>query len=192
MNGESAGAGRRQFFREALEGMVRPLAAYLEDKVDVPPVRAFLRPPGAIEEGRFLDTCYRCGTCVEVCPAHAITLRQVPGHAAHGTPGIDADVAACVVCDGLQCTQNCPSGALQPLKRAYEIHMGLAVVSPARCVRTGGDVCILCVEKCPIGPAAIRFVGDGPPNVAASGCVGCGMCQLHCPTQPKAVVVKAD
>jgi len=190
MSGEPIGPDRRQFFREALRGVVRPLAEYLEGKVELPANRSFLRPPGAIEEGEFLDTCYRCGTCVETCPADAIKLRQVAGEAADGTPWIDADIGACAICDGLKCAHACPSGALQPLKHAYEIHMGLAVVSAGHCVRSKGEACTMCVDNCPIGTAAIRIVDRWAPKVSAGACVGCGMCQLHCPTQPKAVVVE--
>jgi ferredoxin len=183
--------GRRRFFRDALDGLVKPLAAYLEGRLDVPAGRPFLRPPGAIEEAKFLDTCYRCGSCAGVCPVHAITLRQLaPAHPANSTPGIDPDVAACAVCEGIQCTQACPSGALRVLKGAYEIDMGLAVVAPVPCVRSRGESCTLCVDKCPIGAAAIRFHDEGPPRVSESGCVGCGMCQLFCPTHPKAIVVE--
>lgn len=182
---------RRDFFRDALAGIVRPLAAYLEDRFDLGGDRPFLRPPGAIEEKAFLDTCYRCGACVDVCPADAIQLRQGPGRPWNGTPGIDPDVAACVVCEGLQCTHACPSGALQPLKLPNEIRIGLAVVTAQRCVRSKDEDCTLCVDKCPIGPAAIHFADAGPPRVSPDACVGCGVCQLYCPTQPKAIIVEA-
>ena len=39
-------------------------------------------------------------------------------------------------------------------------------------------------------PQAIRFVGDEPPEVLSPGCVGCGVCQLYCPTEPKAITVR--
>ena len=181
---------RREFFRDALAGIVRPLAAYLEDKIDLGEVRPFLRPPGAVEEREFLDTCYRCGACVETCPVDAIKLRQAPGRPWNGTPGIDADVAACVVCDGIKCTLGCPSGALQPINYTKDIRMGLALVAAEHCVRSQGESCTLCVDKCPIGPAAIHFADDGPPRVTPAGCVGCGVCQLYCPTLPKAIVVQ--
>ena len=189
MTGPAGGPPRRQFFRAALESVLRPLAEYFEAQSAGPPKRPFLRAPGAIEESKFLDTCYRCGSCINVCPVHAIAFRQMPGHPAHGTPGIDADLAACAVCTGLQCTQHCPSGALRPLQHPVQIRMGLAVASAERCVRTRGETCTWCVDKCPIGQTAITFVDAGPPRVFPDGCVGCGMCQLHCPPQPKAIVV---
>ena len=183
-------SGRRAFFRDAFARAVSPLADYLERRLDVESEHTFLRPPGAIEEDRFLDTCRRCGACVEVCPANAIfPLEPAHGDAA-GTPVIDPDQAACVVCAGLKCTHVCPSGALEPLFDASSVRMGLAEVYDPLCERTQGEDCTLCVDRCPIGDTAIRFADEGPPELVASGCVGCGVCQLYCPTQPTAIVIK--
>lgn len=192
--------GRRGFFQEALLRVMRPVADALESKLPNleplmgPPASRepiLLRPPGAVAESEFASTCRRCGACVSVCPVHAIFALDV--HAddprGRGTPVINADLAACVVCDGLKCTTVCPSGALRPLKDAFEIHMGLAEVDRAQCVRSSGQSCTICVDKCPIGPRALRFVDGGPPEVMSDGCVGCGVCQFHCPTTPKAIVV---
>ena len=106
-----------------------------------------------------------------------------------GTPVIEPDSAACVVCTGLQCTHVCPSGALLPVLDPRHIRMGMAEVFPERCVRTAGEACTICRDRCPFGEDAIRFEGGGAPIVLASGCVGCGVCQLYCPTTPKAIVV---
>ncbi|MBI4719162.1 MAG: 4Fe-4S dicluster domain-containing protein [Planctomycetes bacterium] len=186
-------SGRRAFFREALAGVVRPLADYLEQRipspVEPPQERPRLRPPGAIPEATFIDTCRRCGACVEACPANAIfPLPESFGYAPR-TPVIDPDYAACVVCEGLQCTHVCPSGALLPLSAPTQIRMGLAEVYRPLCVRSRGESCTQCVERCPMGETALRFIDAGPPEVLA-GCVGCGVCQLYCPTSPKAIVVQ--
>jgi len=183
---------RRKFFREVLLRAVKPVGDFLERRIGRFGGPAHLRPPGAVAEDRFSDTCRRCGACVEACPAEAIfSLGDSHGHAA-GTPVIDPDGAACVVCDGLKCTHVCPSGALLPLYDAHLIHMGLAEVYEPLCVRTRGEECELCVARCPLGAEAIRFDDEGPPVVVEAGCVGCGVCQLACPTTPKAIVVKPD
>jgi len=180
--------GRRYFFREGLARLVGPLADFLHDRLDAAPPRKVLRPPGALPEDEFLNTCQRCGGCAEVCPAHAIWL-STEGPAA-GMPFIDPDLAACVVCDGLLCTHQCPSGALRPLNEPRQIVMGLAEVSESLCVRSSGEDCRICVERCPIGAEALILVGSGPPIVREAGCVGCGVCQFYCPTRPRAIVVQ--
>ena len=179
---------RRTFFRDATTRIIRPLANFIERRIDWPMETPRLRPPGAMIESALVETCYRCGACVEICPADAIfPLDKSAGEAA-GTPVIDPDRAACVVCDGLQCTHVCPSGALLPVDQPHDIRMGVAEVYHTQCVRTAGETCTLCVDRCPIGETAIRFNDDGPPEVLA-GCVGCGVCQFYCPTTPKAIVV---
>lgn len=191
MSPDSSMPDRRRFFREALGEAVRPLANYLERKLKTPPLeQPYLRPPGVIEESRFLDTCYHCGACVEACPADAIQLRTFDGDPGHGTPGIDPDLAACILCDGFVCTHACPSGGLQPVTVATEVRMGLAIVAAQLCLRWANEPCTACVDACPLGTTAIRFMDDGPPMVSPAGCVGCGVCQLRCPTQPKAVTVR--
>ena len=191
MTADRAGSSpRRMFFREAVVRVVRPLSDYIEQHMDLPAGRVVLRPPGAIEESQFIDTCYRCGGCIEACPADAIfPLDKGEGDAA-GTPAIDPDRAACVVCDGLMCTKACPSGALQPVRDPRKIRMGVAEVYKPNCVRTRSEACTLCVDRCPLGKTAIGLSGDGPPTVLTPGCVGCGVCQLYCPTSPKAIVVR--
>lgn len=181
---------RRLFFREAFGRALRPMADFLEKRSPLSPTRNYLRPPGAVAEQDFLSACQRCGKCIEVCPAHCIFAVSDDGPAA-GTPVIDPDKAPCVVCEGLKCTHVCPSGALLPLLDPRGIHMGTAEVYRALCVRSHGEACTLCVERCPIGSAAIRFDDDGPPEVL-SGCVGCGVCQFYCPTAPKAIGTKPN
>lgn len=188
---ETAGhSQRRGFFREALLRVVGPVSDYVESALPVARAPVYLRPPGAVAEAILVDACGRCGACVDACPADAIfALPESEGKSA-GTPVINADAAACVVCAGLVCTTVCPSGALLPILEPHDIHMGLAEVYAGVCVRTSGESCTVCVDRCPLGTAAIRFNDDGPPEVLPSGCVGCGICQLFCPTTPKAIVVR--
>jgi len=193
MNQGDLNLGRRGFFRQAAGRIIRPLADYVENRMPPQVQRAYLRPPGAIPESQFIDTCQRCGACVDICPARAIfSPRGGLSENASGTPVVDPNLAACVVCEGLQCTTVCPSGALQRLTKPDQIHMGLAEVYETLCVRYHGEPCTECVDKCPFGTSAIRFNDAGPPEVLAAGCTGCGVCQLYCPTTPKAIVVKPN
>jgi ferredoxin-type protein NapG len=81
----------------------------------------------------------------------------------------------------------CPSGALVPVPM-FDIDMGTAVWRESSCLRARGEDCTLCVDKCPLGSAAIELV-DSRIVVHPLGCVGCGSCQQHCPTSPRSIVV---
>lgn len=178
-------------FRLGFRRIMEPVANYLQERIDItlPVLRESLRPPGAVPEKKFLDTCYRCGNCVDVCPAKAIRPTSAGNVDQAGTPYIDPDLAACVVCDELACMRACPSGALQLVSDPARIRMGLAVVTHAHCVRSQGRDCTLCIDKCPFGTQAIRVGAEGRIEVLSAGCVGCGSCQFYCPTTPKAIVV---
>lgn len=187
---------RRKFFRMGLSELLRPLASAAKPleriaaelgKLDQPAPRKsqlWLRPPGALPETQFIQTCQRTGDCVTACPARAIKLQA---GVAGGVPFIDADSAACVVCTGLKCMSACPSGAIVPTS-INDIDMGTAVWREANCLRSQGENCTICVDECPLGSAAIEL-RNGEVAVNPLGCIGCGVCQLKCPTSPKSISV---
>jgi MauM/NapG family ferredoxin protein len=184
---------RRGFFALGLARLLAPLADYVEKRLpaDVSVSRTLLRPPGALPEPEFLDTCFRCGRCAEACPANAISLSISSDPKIKGTPFVDPDRQACVICDELACMKVCPSGALRLVDR-LEIRMGLAHVNHDVCVRSKGESCTICIDKCPLGATAIQLDSNGAVCVidptakgpGASGCTGCGVCQQYCPTRP--------
>jgi NAD-dependent dihydropyrimidine dehydrogenase PreA subunit len=117
-----------------------------------------------------------------------VTL-EGPDERLKGTPAIVPSRRACVVCDDLSCMPACPSGALVRLS-VDDFRIGLAVVDAASCVRTRGEDCRACVDGCPIGSRAIALDAEGAVTIG-SACVGCGVCEMVCPTRPRAVVVRA-
>ena len=182
--------GRRHFFRSGLSRLIGPAADFVEKRLPIalPVVGDHLRPPGALPEREFLDTCYRCANCATACPADAIALVESDDPRLRGTPYIDPDERACVICDELACMKICPSGALKLVDR-LAIRIGLAKVDHRTCVRSDGEDCTLCVEACPLGETAIRLDQDGrikvvDPHETGQGCTGCGVCQERCPTRP--------
>jgi len=196
--------GRRKFFLAGLRELIKPLAqaaAPIEralkeletlDRIGGQPApprtpaQNWIRPPGALAEPEFLDKCSRCGICVSVCPANAIKLDPNMGRG-EGFPFIVASEMACVVCDGLHCMQNCPSGALV-FTPAAEIDIGTALWHEGLCVRRLGEDCRICVDQCPLGSAAL-VLENGKVKVIEDGCTGCGVCEQQCPTSPKSITV---
>ena len=197
---------RRRFFREGLREFLKPLShaispleraaqqlGALEDTVrnvgavkPKRPLDVWLRPPGALDEQQFRETCSRCGECVKVCPAKCIKIDESGARGA-GAPYIEVDSMPCVVCTGLDCMQHCPSGALVPTALG-DIDMGTAEWKPDLCVRSRGEPCQICVDQCPVGSVAIELK-DNKIVVHEEGCIGCGVCQHHCPTSPKSIVI---
>jgi ferredoxin-type protein NapG len=194
---------RRRFFRESIRELLKPLSSSLEaaarqlGPAESPnaqssnrsvPLPLYLRPPGALPEANFLETCSRCAACVRVCPVQCIKI-DTSGIKGNGAPFIDADATACAVCDGLYCMPACPSRALQLTPR-NQINMGTAVWHADSCLRSHGEDCTICIDHCPLGTFAIELI-DGNVHVHEKGCIGCGVCQHDCPTSPKSITVKA-
>jgi len=155
----------------------------------------WIRPPGALQPDQsFRDTCSRCRKCVEVCPAKCIQI-DTTGARGNGAPFIIPEEMPCVVCDGLQCMHHCPTGALSPIPLT-SIKMGTALWNESLCLRTKGDEpstnseqeCTRCIDTCPLGSAAIDL-REGKVHVIEDGCIGCGVCQYQCPTEPKSIIV---
>lgn len=95
-----------------------------------------LRPPGAVDEKKFLALCIKCGQCLQVCPYHSIKLADfITGHGV-GTPYIDANERGCWACSAVPCVLACPSGALDHhCEKPEDIKMGIAVLEfPDTCI----------------------------------------------------------
>ena len=146
----------------------------------------YLRPPGARKGAEFGQTCRQSGGCVRACPVRCIVLD--PDHAG-GLPHILPRLAPCVVCADLSCMKACPTGALHLVPDRSAIDMGLAWVNQETCVRGGGEDCRLCLASCPYGEAALAL-DDGDRIEVRPGCVGCGMCERACPTEPTSIRVR--
>jgi polyferredoxin len=121
-----------------------------------------VRPPGALDEERFLARCLRCGQCMRVCPTGVIQPAG-PGHGLERlwTPVLDMRIGAgaCLV-HCVACSQICPTAALTPLtparRREEPIRLGTAFVDRGRCLPWAMDrPCIVCQENCPVSPKAI-------------------------------------
>lgn len=187
---------RRAFLGSALCAATGAALAPLLPSV---PARAFVRPPGALPEERFLDLCLRCGACVQACPTGGLQpLGVAGGPSALFTPVLVGRRGACVV-ECTRCGGVCPTGAVASLAPGEKrwAKMGTARVDRTACLALAeGRRCVVCKENCPYG--AIDLVpgkeeDDSPaPEVRGNRCFGCGFCERACPKEPSAIVVVAD
>lgn len=155
-----------------------------------PARRSVVRPPGAVEEARFLELCTRCDDCIRACPELVIRKagREL-GAGWEGTPVVIPAENPCVLCDGLPCVAACAPRALRPPAFGRG-RLGLAVVDAERCYMGRGQPCDYCVKACPTVPKAIAVGERGRAAVVRPDvCTGCGECAQLCPAN--ALVIEA-
>ncbi len=124
-----------------------------------------IRPPGALAEPAFLDRCIRCHECIRVCSTSGKLLQPASlegGLEAFWTPLGLCRSGYCEY-DCVMCTKVCPSGAIHELD-----------------VQTK--------KKTKIGLAFI----DRSRCIPWYRNEGCLVCQEHCPTSPKAIVLRDE
>jgi len=153
-----------------------------------------LRPPGAIDESKFVGVCTRCGNCLRSCPSGIIKHDLGQG----GWPSLWTPVLSfrddycregCT-----RCAEVCPSGALErfPREGKARVRIGLAQVDMDVCLLAEDRECSACARWCPYG--AIRYVFSEAQytlvvEVDPDKCTGCGACETACPTTPKKAIV---
>lgn len=147
-----------------------------------------LRPPGAQDETIFLATCTRCGKCAQICPQKAIRIGHSEQGLAIGTPYIVPRQSACDLC--FDCITACPSGALRAVEKE-KVRMGTAEFNKDNCLAWQGEECKVCYTSCPFYNQAIKLEDHKRPVVNPNVCVGCGICEYVCVTNPPSVTIKA-
>lgn len=159
---------------------------------------ACVRPPGALDEPRFVGLCVRCGNCARACPTDIIKPDILPQSIAGLlAPVVEFNGDYCRE-DCTRCTNVCPSGALTPLavKDKSTTRIGVARVDMDVCLLAEDRECAACRNNCPF--EAITYVWFDieymlTPNIDPSRCPGCGACEVACPTDPtKAIRVFPD
>ena len=178
---------RKGFFKELFSVVKKGVANQIDQRMATT-MDAPLRPPGALEELEFLSTCTRCGDCLTACPYKALQKRSVQSGLGANTPYIDPSLQACRLCPDLPCISACEPGALLPVAAPDQVRMGIATIDEEHCRTWDDKICTLCYDACPLPERAITINGDFHPEIL-SGCVGCGLCEQHCPTSPSGVVV---
>ena len=213
MTTRNAGKNRREFLiglakgagTAAVGGLV--WAGFLERKQAYP---AALRPPGAVDEPRFLALCTKCGICVAACPYRALILASPGVRVPIGTPYFVMREHPCRMCTDIPCAAACPTGALDPglvsdiesgkaVPNINKARIGLAVIDRETCIAYWGIQCDACYRACPVIDKAItvdpvRNDRTGKhailaPVVHSEHCTGCGMCERACVTKKASVFV---
>jgi polyferredoxin len=130
---------------------------------------SLIRPPGSLDEGRFLTRCIRCGQCMRICPGNIIQPALFEaGLQGLWTPAINYRIGSsgCLL-NCIACGQVCPTAAIRPLSLDEKlgmgdfasqgpIRMGTAFVDRSRCLPWAMDrPCLVCHELCPVSPKAI-------------------------------------
>ncbi len=181
-----AGLSRRQFLQGMFAvagGMAIMPLTHLQASA------GSLRPPGALPEADFMNTCIACQECIRVCPTYGLQGAFLQtGLSGIGMPVLVPRLGACALgisCDQL-CEKVCPTHAIQPVKQA-ELKIGLARVDHSLCLAWDQGVkCLVCVEACQYH-AAIPL--HGKVTIDGNKCVGCGFCESGCPVPGAAIHV---
>jgi len=186
---------RRQFLQSIVAGAAGVVLLKTDLRLRTTNSR-LLRPPGVADESAFLSKCIRCSECMKICPTTG--LQPVLGEAgAEGlwTPMLKPRIGQCDYgCNA--CGQVCPSGAIPALtleQKRLEV-LGTAIVNRNRCLPwASATPCIVCEEMCPTPQKSIRLeevtvvdangdtVALQRPVVLREICIGCGICENHCP-----------
>ena len=97
----------------------------------------------------------------------------------------------------LKCTEACPSGALQRVRREPEaiqdqVKMGVAEIDLALCYSYNNWSCGACFRACPFPGRAMTLGLWERPEVNADACVGCGSCERACIRYPQAIRIQPE
>jgi ferredoxin-type protein NapF len=148
---------RRQFLR----------GNFHEKKEDV-------RPPWALLENDFINTCSRCSECIDKCPEKII----VKGDG--GFPMINFDLGECTFCE--ECVDACKTSAIvkthaEASPWTLKAHIGQS------CVAKKGVECRICGDSCEVEAIHFRYLRGAvaQPETDDSACTGCGACVATCP-----------
>ncbi|MBF0332004.1 MAG: 4Fe-4S binding protein [Candidatus Omnitrophica bacterium] len=159
-----------------------------------PGAHPVIRPPGALPEDKFVNTCVRCGNCMKVCITNVLQpVLFEAGAAGVWTPKMVHEIGYCEYNCQL-CGDVCPTGAITklPLDSKKKWKVGLAEIEHTACLAwKDNKECIVCEEHCPIPDKAIVmkeafYAGKimSRPHVEKDRCNGCGICQNKCPVVP--------
>lgn len=134
-----------------------------------------LRPPWALSEQQFIDTCTQCAECIDSCPENILFK------AAGNYPEVNFTHGECTFC--YQCVESCNDAAL--IGSSNSTPWTLQAEITDQCLVFKGVHCMICREQCEA--EAISFIPKValPPYPVLNPllCTGCGACLQPCPNQ---------
>ena len=135
------------------------------------------RPPWAVAENDFMDTCDRCDRCIKSC--HLKVIKRGAG----GFPEMDFTNTGCDFCQA--CVQNCPTDALHLTKANYHQPWNLKANFKDNCLSERGVVCRACGDICEMRAIQFKLAIGGITLIEmnTAECNGCGECISVCPVQ---------
>ena len=196
--------GRRKMITALGTGIVLASMSKINPATQKLGRRSFIRPPGALDESKFLSNCSSCGQCTQSCPTGFIQPAFLDaGLEGLWTPIGSAKTGYCKY-DCNICTTVCPTDALKKLsvKEKQDFKIGLAVVDKNKCYTySEGINCTVCYDKCPLTEKAILLkeaevlnyngllVAVKQVYILSDLCIGCGICEFVCPRHDASGVV---
>jgi polyferredoxin len=155
--------------------------------------KTILRPPGALPEKWFTNTCIRCGECIKACITN--TLQPCvfeSGLEGLWTPRFNMRLAGCEQSCNV-CGHVCPTQAIRELSLEEKKYarIGTATLNKDRCIAWEQNrLCLKCDEACPYNSIVFKMVeGQKRPFVDEQKCNGCGICEQVCPVIGEAAIV---
>ncbi|AJJ60945.1 4Fe-4S dicluster domain-containing protein [Yersinia pseudotuberculosis] len=165
---ESRTISRRGLFRGLLKG-VQPSTTTAPSDITAPPP---LRPPYAIDEPHFQQSCTGCGVCVAACEENLIVMVNQRSALNFSTPYFSTPY--CSRCQA--CSTACQTGALS----SAEFHIAARPSVKNICQNTY-IYCDSCADYCE--KQALIWQANQPPTLVTELCDGCGECVFRCPAR---------
>ena len=76
------------------------------------------------------------------------------------------------------------------MSQVAKIRMGVAVIDHESCLAWQGLICKACWHECPFSDEAIVLDAYYRPIVVAKACIGCGLCDQACATEPSSITIR--
>jgi ferredoxin-type protein NapF len=134
------------------------------------------RPPWAVPERAFIETCTACLDCASACPESIIV------EGTDGLPLLDFSRGGCTFCGA--CRDACEPNALSSEGRAFTLKARIGNA----CIASRGTLCSACIDRCDHDALTSRLAGIGRPRLNEALCTGCGACIAACPVQAVEIV----